>query len=102
MKIYENILNGTVKYPPYIPPDGADLLHQFITSDLSRRLGNRRWGAQEVMNHPWFAKVRWDRLAEKDVDPPWSPKLEGGWGDTSQYDKFPGVSLHSEGSGEDS
>ena len=102
MKIYENILNGEVKYPPYIHPDAEDLLQHLITPDLSRRLGNRRGGAQEVMDHRWFAEVTWIRLLKRDIDAPWSPQLEGGDGDTSQYDKYAGVSIHSEGIGKDS
>ena len=39
MKIYENILKGRVKYPPYIHPDAQDLLQKLITADLSKRLG---------------------------------------------------------------
>ena len=101
MKIYENILEGRVKYPPYIRPDAVDLLSQLITPDLSRRLGNSRRGAQEVINHPWFAEVPWDRLARRDFKPPWTPQLDGGDGDTSQYDKYAGVSFESGELGKD-
>src|ERR1700728_4683433 len=33
VKIYENILKGRVKYPPYIHHDAQDLLVQLITAD---------------------------------------------------------------------
>src|SRR5271169_5780195 len=36
VKIYENILKGRVKYPPYIHRDAQDLLVQLITSDLTK------------------------------------------------------------------
>ena len=101
MKVYENILKGKVKYPPYIHEDAVDLLQSLIT-DVSRRLGNRGGGAQEVMNHPWFAEVTWGRLAKRDINTPWSPQLEGGDGDTSQYDNYAGISIHSEGLEKDS
>ena len=101
MKIYENILNGRVKYPPYIHPDGVDLLSQLITPDLSRRLGNLRKVSEDVMTHPWFAAVPWDRAAKRDVDAPWTPQLDGGDGDTSQYDKYAGVSFESGELGKD-
>ncbi|KAI9841034.1 MAG: camp-dependent protein kinase catalytic subunit [Sclerophora amabilis] len=89
MKIYENIIKGRVKYPPYIHPDAQDLLQQLITPDLTKRLGNLHAGSQDVMQHPWFAEVTWERLAKKDIDAPYVPPVRGGMGDASQFDKYP-------------
>jgi protein kinase A len=89
MKIYENILRGKVKYPPYIHQDAQDLLSKLITSDLSKRLGNLHGGSMDVMNHPWFAEVTWDRLMKKDIDAPYVPPVKPGMGDASQFDKYP-------------
>ncbi|PWY89387.1 camp-dependent protein kinase type 2 [Aspergillus sclerotioniger CBS 115572] len=89
VKIYENILRGRVKYPPYLHPDAVDLLSQLITSDLTKRLGNLHGGSDDVKNHPWFAEVTWDRLARKDIDAPYVPPIRGGQGDASQYDRYP-------------
>ena len=89
MKIYENILKGRVKYPPYIHPDAQDLLQRLITPDLTKRLGNLHAGSKDVMNHAWFAEVTWDRLARKDIDAPYVPPVKGGVGDASQFDKYP-------------
>lgn len=89
MKIYENILKGRVKYPPYIHPDAQDLLQKLITHDLTKRLGNLHGGSKDVMNHPWFAEVTWERLAKKDIDAPYVPPVRAGAGDASQFDKYP-------------
>ncbi|KAI9815547.1 MAG: camp-dependent protein kinase catalytic subunit [Pycnora praestabilis] len=89
MKIYENILKGRVKYPPYIHPDAQDLLQRLITPDLTKRLGNLHGGSQDVKQHPWFAEVTWERLAKKDIDAPYVPPVRGGVGDASQFDKYP-------------
>lgn len=89
MKIYENILKGRVKYPPYIHPDAQDLLQRLITPDLTKRLGNLHAGSKDVMDHAWFAEVTWDRLGKKDIDAPYVPPVQGGVGDASQFDKYP-------------
>ncbi|OAF99208.1 Pkinase-domain-containing protein [Paraphaeosphaeria sporulosa] len=89
MKIYENILKGRVKYPPYIHPDAQDLLQKLITPDLTKRLGNLHGGSKDVMNHPWFAEVTWERLQKKDIDAPYVPPVRAGVGDASQFDKYP-------------
>lgn len=89
LKIYENILRGRVKYPPYIHPDAQDLLGKLITHDLTKRLGNLHGGSKDVMQHPWFAEVTWERLAKKDIDAPYVPPVRGGVGDASLFDKYP-------------
>lgn len=89
LKIYENILKGRVKYPPYIHPDAQDLLGKLITHDLTKRLGNLHGGSRDVMTHPWFAEVTWERLARKDIDAPYVPPVKGGVGDASLFDKYP-------------
>ncbi|RDW59758.1 putative cAMP-dependent protein kinase [Coleophoma cylindrospora] len=89
MKIYENILKGRVKYPPYIHPDAQDLLQRLITSDLTKRLGNLHGGPEDIKRHQWFAEVTWERLAKKDIDAPYVPPVKGGVGDASQFDKYP-------------
>lgn len=89
MKIYENILKGRVKYPPYVHPDAQDLLQRLITSDLTKRLGNLHGGSADVKGHPWFQEVTWERLAKKDIDAPYVPPVKAGVGDASQFDKYP-------------
>ncbi|KZF21595.1 Pkinase-domain-containing protein [Xylona heveae TC161] len=101
MKIYENILRGRVKYPPYVHPDAQNLLQQLITPDLTKRLGNLHGGSKDVMQHPWFAEVTWDRLARKEIDAPYVPPVRGGMGDASQFDKYPEETEQYGQSGED-
>lgn len=88
-KIYENILEGRVEYPPNIHLNALDLLQQLITVDTTRRLGSSTSGAQEIKNHTWFREVNWERLATKDIDAPYVPPINAGTGDASQYDKYP-------------
>ena len=89
MKIYENILKGKVKYPPYIHPDAQDLLEKLITKDLSKRMGNLVGGSSDVMNHQWFTEVTWERLGKKDIDAPYVPPIKQGEGDASLFDRYP-------------
>ena len=89
VKIYENILKGRVKYPPYIHHDAQDLLVQLITSDLTKRLGNLHGGPNDIKSHAWFSEVTWERLVKKDIDAPYVPPVKGGAGDASQFDKYP-------------
>lgn len=89
MKTYENILNGTITYPDYLPPDILDLLQKLIVKDLTQRLGNLQNGSDDVKNHPWFKEVIWERLLSRDIETPYEPPITSGVGDTSQFDRFP-------------
>lgn len=89
LKIYENILRGRVKYPPYVHPDAQNLLSRLITHDLTQRLGNLARGSKDVFEHAWFAEVTWDRLIKKDIDAPYVPPIKSGAGDASLFDKYP-------------
>ncbi|KAL4801471.1 kinase-like domain-containing protein [Aspergillus unguis] len=88
VKIYQNILAGRIKFPPYLHPDAVDLLSRLITSDLTKRLGNLHAGSEDIKNHPWFAEVTWDRLLRKEIDAPYVPPIRGGQGDASQYENY--------------
>ncbi|CUM52766.1 unnamed protein product [Debaryomyces tyrocola] len=89
MKTYENILNGTITYPDYLPPDILDLLQKLIVKDLSQRLGNLQDGSDGIKNHPWFKEVIWERLLSRDIETPYEPPITSGIGDTSQFDRYP-------------
>ncbi|KAL3469606.1 kinase-like domain-containing protein [Aspergillus californicus] len=88
VKIYQNILAGRVKFPPYLHPDAVDLLSRLITADLTKRLGNLHAGPGDIKNHPWFAEVTWERLLRKEIDAPYVPPIRGGQGDASQYESY--------------
>ncbi|BCS26463.1 cAMP-dependent protein kinase catalytic subunit pkaC [Aspergillus puulaauensis] len=88
VKIYQNILQGRVKFPPYLHPDAVDLLSRLITADLTKRLGNLHAGSEDIKNHPWFAEVTWERLLRKEIDAPYVPPIRGGQGDASQYENY--------------
>ncbi|QEL58158.1 cAMP-dependent protein kinase type 2 [Candidozyma auris] len=78
MKTYENILNGTITYPDYLPPDILDLLQKLIVKDLTQRLGNLQNGSDDVKNHPWFKEVIWERLLSRDIETPYEPPITSG------------------------
>ncbi len=43
----------------------------------------------DVMTHPWFAEVTWERLAKKLISMRHVPPVRGGAGDASLFDKYP-------------
>jgi hypothetical protein len=48
-------------------------LLQLLRRDPAKRLGSGPSGAQEIMDHPFFASIDFDELLAKKVDPPFKP-----------------------------
>jgi protein kinase A len=73
--IYEKILRNEVAFPAHIDPYAKDLIRGLLTADRSKRLGNLRGGARDVMNHAWFAGVDWGSLERKEIGAPIVPRV---------------------------
>ncbi|CAE6380661.1 unnamed protein product [Rhizoctonia solani] len=87
MRLYERIRAGRIEYPRHFEPGAVDLMRGLLVNDLSLRLGNMIGGSKDVFNHLWFSEVPWERLANKEVQPPYVPQL-GGDGDASQFERY--------------
>jgi serine/threonine protein kinase len=73
--IYEKILRNEIAFPSYIDPYAKDLIKGLLTADRSKRMGNLKGGAKDVMNHPWFAGVDWGSLERKEIGAPIVPRV---------------------------
>ncbi len=47
-----------------------------LCKEPSLRLGSSTADANELKNHPFFAKVNWKKLEAKKIDPPLKPHLD--------------------------
>ncbi|KAK3045085.1 hypothetical protein LTS18_014614, partial [Coniosporium uncinatum] len=87
MKIYEQIVEGNVRYPSAMSPDARDLIGKLCTVDTSKRLGNIKGGAGAVKSHPWFRNIDWDELYYRKNQGPIVPHLRGP-ADTKNFDEY--------------
>ncbi|KAF2202338.1 Pkinase-domain-containing protein [Delitschia confertaspora ATCC 74209] len=87
MKIYEQIVEGRVRYPSAMSPEARDLISGLCTVDTSKRLGNIQGGAQAVKSHPWFKGIDWDALYHRKMQGPIVPHLRGP-ADTRNFDEY--------------
>lgn len=58
--------------------EAIDFVNQLIQRKPFNRLGENRIklgnnGPEEVMNHPWFEDIDWNRLKRKQIEPPFTP-----------------------------
>ena len=52
-----------------------DIINKLLDKNQATRLGSKS-DADEIVNHPWFADINWDKLIKKELDPPFLPDME--------------------------
>lgn len=75
-ELFANIRSCNVKFPNHITPQCKDLLAKLFVADPNKRLGGGPDDALEIMSHPWFAGVDWNLIFNKQIKPPFKPKLQ--------------------------
>jgi len=58
-----------------------------LVKDTGKRLGCGREGADEIKAHRFWRSVDWERLRNKELPPPWRPKVTSAL-DTSHFDDY--------------
>ncbi|KAJ9666166.1 cytochrome c oxidase subunit 1 [Coniosporium apollinis] len=87
MKIYEQIVDGHLRFPPAMTPAARSIISGLCTVDISKRLGNISGGAARVKSHEWFKNINWDDIYYRRVKGPIVPHLRGP-ADTRNFDEY--------------
>ncbi|CAB1340134.1 unnamed protein product [Coregonus sp. 'balchen'] len=69
-KIYPKILDGLLKFPPYMGEGAKSLISKLCRPRPGQRLGNTKNGIKDVRNHRWFSSMNWQKLRVGQVEAP--------------------------------
>ncbi|KAE9289243.1 hypothetical protein PF001_g20134 [Phytophthora fragariae] len=71
--MYKKIQTADVKYERYPPidDDAIDLMQKLLVRDPAERID-----IDGVRTHPFFATINWEKLEQKEVEPPFIPPTE--------------------------
>lgn len=70
-----DIVEKRIEMKPYFSVEAKSLLQGLLDKDPVRRLGASEEDASEIKRHPWFAKINWDKLVKKQIEPPYKPMV---------------------------
>ncbi|KIW04520.1 uncharacterized protein PV09_04275 [Verruconis gallopava] len=87
IKIYEQIVEGKIRFPSAMPDAARDIISRLCTVDVTKRLGNIKGGARTVKQHEWFAGVNWDDMYYRRCRGPIIPHLSSPT-DTRNFDEY--------------
>ena len=88
MKIYENILEGRIKFTSDFDDTSKSLIKHLLDKDVSRRYGNLKNGVDDIKNHPFFQSLNWDKLLKQEIPADFIPKMKGD-NELKYYDFYP-------------
>ena len=88
MGIYQQILSGKLNFPRFFDRNAKALIKRLLTSDLTKRYGCLKNGAEDIKQHKYFAGMEWDALLTKTGTAPILPKVSTA-NDTSNFDPYP-------------
>ncbi|RHY27415.1 hypothetical protein DYB32_006791 [Aphanomyces invadans] len=65
-----------VDYPEYVSEDVRDFINKLLDVNASSRMGCTARGFLDIMEHPYFKDLDWERLMVKHVQPEFTPTVK--------------------------
>jgi len=73
-ELFDNIVTAPIIVDPRFKKETRTCILGFMTRSPENRLGAGRSGKRDVMDHPFFRALDWEKLASKKIKPPFVPK----------------------------
>ena len=71
-----NIYDKKIKFPSWIEENAKDLINKLLNKDPEKRIGSGKEGAENIKKHPFFSDIDWNKALNKELRPPFIPKIE--------------------------
>jgi hypothetical protein len=72
--MYEKILHTQPSYPNYLSAKAKGIIVKLLEKDQTKRLGYKN-DAADVKLDPFFSHIEWDKLINREVEPPFKPNV---------------------------
>ena len=71
-----NIYDKKIKFPSWIEENAKDLINKLLNKNPEKRIGSGKEGAENIKKHPFFSDIDWNKALNKELRPPFIPKIE--------------------------
>jgi len=82
--MFKNIVSQPLSLKPYFSSEASDLLQKLLENNvLFPQPHHRLASTEEAKRHPFFRSIPWTRLYNREISPPFRPKVN----DSSHLDE---------------
>ena len=71
------VFQEKIKFNENMNPLLVDLISQLLAINPKKRIGYGESDAKKIKEHPYFSDVDWKKYLNKEIEPPFVPKLDG-------------------------
>jgi len=87
-EMYHKIVHAKIRFPPRLSDECKALISALLKRNPSERLG-ADFDVEEIKKHKFFAKLDWELLMKKEVEPLYKPQVSSKDNDTTCFsDQF--------------